>query len=112
VLVRSLQFISPVLVSVLAGITVPLHRLSCQMDGGQIAKSLRYLVVFAFVRALLFVRIIPPVAALPLAPFVHGVLVQTVPWLFALAVAYRWQLTAEALTRKTACTPAPGMLIR
>lgn len=98
VLVRALQFSSPLLVAMLAGVTIPLHRLSCEMQGGQIARSLRWLLLFAVLRAVLFVRIIPAVAALPWALTVHAVLTNTMQWLFALAVVYRWQLTAEALS--------------
>jgi hypothetical protein len=110
-LIRYLQFISPVLVVALAGISVPLHRLSSQMEGGQIARSLRFFVLFALVRTLLFLRIIPAVASVPLALFVHSVLIYTIPWLFAVAVAYRWQLTT-ALEKRTAPVLAAEFISR
>jgi hypothetical protein len=111
-LVRYLQFASPVLVSALAGISVPLHRLSCQMEGGQIAKSLRCFVLFAFLRALLFLRVVPAAAALPFALGLHSVLTSTMHWLFTLAVVYRWQLTAAALDQsRTTAAAYEGVLL-
>ena len=96
-LVRYLQYLNPLLLAFPAALSVPLYRISRQMGGGLMATSLQLLMLSIVIRTMLYVRVVPALAAVPAVVVLHSVLSPTTSWLFALAVACRWRLTVEAL---------------
>jgi hypothetical protein len=96
-LIRVLQAASPVLLAAPALVGLALHRISVEMGGGQLALSLRYLVVFLVFRlAALLVQFSPAIGTWPLSAEVAQALFAAATWLFVLAVASRWHLTISA----------------
>ena len=96
-LIRYLQYLNPVIMAAPAAVSIPLYRVSRQMGGGTLATSLHIMMLAIVLRIVLHVRIVPALAALPAVVTLHSMLSPNTNWLFALAVVYRWRLTADAL---------------
>jgi hypothetical protein len=96
-LFRYLQFSQPFLLAITGGFAVVLLRIAEEAGDGQLARSLRYLAYFLILRLVLMMSAIVP-AIQQFVPF-RVIRVGTfgvAPWLFTLAIAYRWQLTESA----------------
>lgn len=92
--IRRLQAASPGLLAVPAAVSLILHRISQEIGGGQLAFSLRLLAVFLLMRMLsLFLSLFPDWPVLTVA---SRTTFWVTPWMFLLAVYYRWRLTVAA----------------
>ncbi len=92
--VRRLQSASPGLLAVPAAVSLVLHRISREIGGGQLAQSLRLLALFLLMRMLsLFLSLFPD---WPILTVASRTTFWATPWMFLLAVFYRWQLTVSA----------------
>ena len=102
-LTRVLQLIAQMQMFLIAAASLLLYRISIQMGGGKLAMVLRWMTIYALFR-------LGMVLTVSLARFFfpqHLHLItdvaefgwQAAPWLFALAVAYRAELTALAAER-------------
>jgi RNA polymerase sigma-70 factor (ECF subfamily) len=81
-----------ILASALAG--VMLHRVSQEVEGGEMASALRYLVLYLILRPLTFVaRVILANAAPSGFILVLVAFSGAAQWLLAIAIFYRWRLT-------------------
>jgi hypothetical protein len=93
-LIRRLQSASPGLLAVPAAVSLILHRISQEIGGGQLALSLRLLAIFLLMRMLsLFLSLYPEWTVLTIA---SRTTFWVTPWMFLLAVFYRWNLTVSA----------------
>jgi hypothetical protein len=96
-IIRYLQSASPLLLAGPALVGLALHRISVEMGGGQFAISLRYLVAFLLLRLMvLVVNTSPQLREVAAASIPASAVNWAVPWLFAMALAYRWRLTVSA----------------
>lgn len=100
---RYLQQGGLVLLSLGAAVSLVLHRIAMQMVGGKLAVSLRFLTLYTLLRAVLVLiqalfRLISPELNHPLSTISLFLDLgwQAVPWLAALAAAYRAELTVHA----------------
>jgi hypothetical protein len=100
---RYLQLIGLVLLTLSAAASLVLHRMAMQMDGGKLALVLRFLALYTLLRGVLVLfqalrRLDIPelsgVESIPTLFFDLGW--QAVPWIAALAAAYRAELTVNA----------------
>jgi hypothetical protein len=92
--IRRLQAASPGLLAVPAAVSLILHRISREIGGGQLALSLRLLALFLLMRMLsLFLSLFPEWAILTV---LSRTTFWATPWMFLLAVFYRWRLTVSA----------------
>lgn len=101
---RLLQQSGLVLLSLAAAVSLVLHRIAVQMGGGKLALTLRFLVLYTLTRAVLvltqaLLRLMSPEYNDPLSSvsLLLDVCWQSVPWLAALAAAYRAELTQHAV---------------
>jgi hypothetical protein len=93
-IIRRLQAASPGLLAVPAAVSLVLHRISQEIGGGQLALSLRLLAVFLLMRMLsLFLSLFPEYPVMTIA---SRTTFWVTPWVFLLAVYYRWRLTVAA----------------
>lgn len=109
---RYLQLIGLILLSLCAAASLVLHRMALQMDGGKLAVVLRFLTLYTLLRGVLVLiqalrRLdIPELNQLDSVHYlVFDLGWQAVPWIAALAAAYRIELTvlaAEELRQKRA----------
>lgn len=97
--IRFFQSLSPILLAAVAIPAVLLHRITLQLEGGQLAGILRLLVAFAYLRAILLL------IGRFLDPSQHSLAVQLVgsffgvpAWLFALAAFRQWRLLLQKTT--------------
>jgi hypothetical protein len=114
---RVLQHVGLVLLATAAAASVVLHRMAVQMGGGKLALALQCLTLYTALRAtlvlaeaLLFLRMPEWRQTNGLLHFFDTLCWQTVPWLAALAAAYRAELTVHAqkeLQRFLAAKAAP-----
>jgi hypothetical protein len=100
---RELQVFGLVILALISSVSLALHRLALQMGGGKLAWALRCLVCYVLLRAVLVL-----IGAVWQPPQLGGSWVaglreyffvmtwQVVPWLAALAAAYRAELTVDA----------------
>ena len=96
-----LQLVAQLQMFLIAAASLLLHRVSIQMGSGRLALVLRWLTIYALLRLVLTVSLAH--AFFPR----HGKLIndlvafgwQAAPWVFALSVAYRAELTALAAER-------------
>ncbi len=96
-LMRHLQSASPILLAAPALLALLLHRISQEMGGGSLAVSLRFLVAFLVTRLVgLLTGLGPWVESTPAAAVVAQAVNWSAPWIFTLALAYRWRLTVFA----------------
>jgi len=96
-LVRSLQFANPLLLAALAVLGVLLRRISLEIGEGQLARSLRYLLLMLMARLLVIALGIVPVAHNnTLFSMARSAMMWSVPALFLLAVVERWKLIHAA----------------
>jgi len=82
-----------------AGLSIALNRFSMQMGGGDMATAMRCLIIYIVMRVLLvFVSMVllPAFFGIERENFVTMFLYQASPWLFALAVVYRYQMNLNA----------------
>ena len=102
-LTRHLQLIAQLQMFLIAAASLLLHRVSIQMGGGKLSLVFRWLTIYALLRLGLVLA-----ASLAHAFFPrHGQMIrdliafgwQAAPWVFALSVAYRAELTALAAER-------------
>src|SRR6266851_1034862 len=100
---RVLQHVGLLLLATAAAASVVLHRMALQMGGGKLARALRCLTLYAALRAtlvlaeaLLFLHMPEWRQTNGLLHFLDTFCWQTVPWLAALAGAYRADLTVHA----------------
>jgi len=108
-LFRYLQFSQPFLLAITGAFAVVLLRIAKEAGDGQLARSLRYLAYFLILRLFLMMgAIIPAVQQIVPLRVVRGGLIIAVPWLFTLAIAYRWLLVAEAREALRGIAPAPA----
>ncbi len=108
--VRYMQYASPVLLATPAALGVMLFRVSREVGEGRLATSLRYLVLLLTLRLLLLLLGALPGPHPPAISFLQNAAGWTVAWLFGLAVAYRWEVTVDAirLSLDYPVTPARG----
>ena len=98
-----LQVVGQILMFLTAAASLLLHRAAVQFGGGRLAAVLRWLMLYALWRYGLL--LVVSFARLAFPP--HNLMItdlaetgwQIAPWLFALAVAYRAELTAHAAQR-------------
>jgi hypothetical protein len=100
---RWLQIGGLILLSLCAAASFVLHRQTTQMGGGKLAVALRFLTFYALLRGALVliqaeyrVGLLDGRAANKLYPILFDLGWQAVPWIAALAAAYRVELTAHA----------------
>lgn len=100
---RWLQIGGLVLLSLCAAASFVLYRQAAQMGGGKLAVALRFLTFYTVLRAVLVliqaeyrVGLLDGRAANNVYPILFDVGWQAVPWIAALAAAYRVELTAHA----------------
>jgi len=94
VFIRRLQAASPGLLAVPAAVSLVLHRISQEVGGGRLALSLRLLALFLLMRMLsLFLGLFPE---WPILTVASRTTFWATPWVFLLAVFYRWQMTVSA----------------
>jgi hypothetical protein len=95
--IRFLQDADPLLIIASALTGVVLHRISREIQSGEMATALRYFVAFLILRPLLPVlRLLPGVQALPPVEFLLLGLGRAADWLFTLGVFHRWRFTQNA----------------
>jgi len=93
-IIRYLQWSSPVTLALPALIGLVLQRISEEMDGGQFAGSLRFLVWSLLFRlASLFTTFTPALQGISVLTIAGTAAFWAAPWLFALAVVRRWGIT-------------------
>jgi hypothetical protein len=96
-LIRHIQSASPLLLAAPALVGLALHRTSQEMGGGQLATSLRFMVVFLLLRLFaLLVSVSPGLAGIPGIAVGAQAAGWAAPWLFPLAAVHRWRLTIAA----------------
>ncbi len=100
---RYLQPAGLVLLSIISAVSLALHRLAMQMGGGKLAVTLRWLMVYVLLRSALVLEGALRQEFLPELSQSYGpghyfrnICWQAVPWVAALAAAYRTQLTVRA----------------
>jgi hypothetical protein len=100
---RYLQLIGLVLLSLSAAASLALHRMATQMDGGKLAIALRLLALYTLLRGVLVLAEalkeldIPEFSVIDRIPaFFFDLGWQAVPWIAALAAAYRAEMTVHA----------------
>jgi len=98
---RVLQPIGLVLLSICSAVSLVLYRLAMQMGGGQLARALRWLTIYALLRGVLvLVRALRldflPEAGSWMDRYLLEIGWQTVPWIATLAAACRAELTVKA----------------
>jgi hypothetical protein len=100
---RYLQFISICQLALGAAASLVLHRIAMQMDGGKLALALRMLAFYPMLRAVLVLgetlakfEIVENSALSSIMSIVIILGWQTVPWIPALAAAYRAEMTVHA----------------
>ncbi|MGH9838141.1 MAG: hypothetical protein ACREEM_05095 [Blastocatellia bacterium] len=113
-----LQLIGLGVISIATALSIVLHRLAQQVGGSQLAVSLRWLVAYLWLRNLLVLAATLPlflkpedVVARRLLGHFTSFLWPVVPWLVALAAAYRAELTTSAareLQQRRAAKVAPA----
>jgi hypothetical protein len=113
---RYLQLIGLGLLSLSAAASIVLHRMATQMDGGKLATALRLLALYTLMRGVLVLTEalkeldLPEFSGLDRIPVLFFHLGwQAVPWIAALAAAYRAEMTvhaAEELRQKRAARAA------
>ena len=89
---RSLQFLSSILLAVPAALALGLHRISVEMTGGKWATALQWMVAFLVARLACLCLI----TAVPDSWLVITLLGWAAPWMFVLAAAERWNVTRAA----------------
>lgn len=101
---RYLQQSGLVLLSLGAAVSLVLHRIALQMGGGKLAICLRFLTLYTLMRAVMVLiqalfRLVSPELNHPLSTISLFLDLgwQAVPWLAALAAAYRAELTLHAV---------------
>jgi hypothetical protein len=96
-LMRHLQSASPILLAAPALLALMLHRISQEMGGGSLAVSLRFLVAFLVTRLVgLLSGLGPWVENIPAVAVLTQAVNWSAPWIFTLALVYRWRVTAFA----------------
>jgi hypothetical protein len=100
---RYLQLIGLVLLTLSGAASLVLHRMAMQMEGGKLALVLRFLALYTLLRGVLVLiqavrRLdIPELSGVESIPtLVFDLGWQAVPWMAALAAAYRAELTVNA----------------
>jgi hypothetical protein len=97
---RYLQLIGLVLLTVSAASSLVLHRMAMQMGGGQLAVALRFLTLYTLLRGVLvLILVLQRLDFIDLNRFQYLLNLlgwQAVPWIAALAAAYRVELTVHA----------------
>ena len=95
---RDAQLASNIFFCVTAAGAIVLLRLSNQMGGGQLAAAMVWIIVHIGTRAALV--LVGPfeghLAFVPHLKFIESVIYDCTPWMFAMAAACRYQLTANA----------------
>ena len=89
---RSLQFLSSILLAVPAALALGLHRISVEMTGGKWATALQWMVAFLVSRLVCLCLL----TAVPDSWLVVTLLGWAAPWMFVLAAAERWSVTRAA----------------
>jgi hypothetical protein len=94
VLMRYLQWSSPVILALPALIGLALQPVCKEMGGGQLAVSLRYLVWSLLLRlASLLATFTPALKGVSVVAMAGTAAFWAAPWLFALAILSRWRMT-------------------
>ena len=90
------QITTPLLLAASGAVGVLLFSISEEMGRGHLSKSLHYLVAFVAIRlASLLVNAYPQLTSTAPLNAIRVATWWSIPWLFALAMVYRWQLTVE-----------------
>ena len=92
-----LRYAGPLLLPACAGIAVLLHRIAYQMRGGDMARALRCLILYPVIRlvsALLALN--PSLRSVDILFYTQYSMMQAVPIIFTLGLAYRWRITVRA----------------
>ncbi|MBO0721011.1 MAG: hypothetical protein J2P41_09320 [Blastocatellia bacterium] len=100
---RYLQLLGLFLLALCAAASLVLHRMARQMDGGKLAIALRMLAFYTLLRGVLVLvdalreLDLPEFSGFDRIPaFIISLGWQAVPWLAALAAAYRGEMTVQA----------------
>jgi hypothetical protein len=95
--VVALPLAGAVLLPACGAIAVLLHRIATQMKGGALARVLSYLAWFPGIRlTAMLISFRPSLWLTPVLQVLDSSIYRTAPLVFALAVAYRWQITLKA----------------
>jgi len=100
---RWLQLIGLALLLLSGAVSVVLHRMAMQMEGGKLAVALRFLAFYTLLRGLLVLiqagrrmEILDGQSGNIFYPLLLDLCWQAVPWIVTLAAAYRAELTIHA----------------
>ena len=95
--IRHMQFSQPFLLACSGALAIVLLHISEEVGDGQLSRSLRYLAWFLILRLVLMMcAIVPAIQQIVPLKVVRGGFNGAMPWLFTLAIAYRWKLVADA----------------
>ena len=95
--VRILPLAGAILLPACGGIAVLLRRIEIQMGGGDMARVLQLLIWYPGIRLVAMVASVNPFlrGIVPLSVLVYA-MYQAAPFLFLIALTYRWQITLKA----------------
>ena len=95
--VTILPFAGAILLPACGGMAVLIRRIQLQMGGGDMARVLQFLIWYPGLRLIAMLASVNPHLReiAPLSVIVYA-LYQTAPFLFTLALVYRWQITVKA----------------
>ena len=97
--IRHMQFSQPFLLACSGALAIVLLHISEEVGDGQLSRSLKYLAWFLILRLVLMMcAIVPAIQQIVPLKVVRGGCNGAMPWLFTLAIAYRWKLVADART--------------
>ncbi len=92
-----LRYAGPLLLPACAGIAVLLHRIAYQMRGGDMSRALLCLIAYPVLRLIAaLLALNPGLRQIQILYITQASLMQIVPLLFTLGLAYRWQITVRA----------------
>lgn len=87
-----------ILLPACGAIAVLLHRAALEMRGGETARALRCLIWYPGIRLIaMLLSVDPRLKAIPELSLPAYALYQVAPLIFALALAYRWQMSVRAV---------------
>ncbi len=96
-MIRWIRSASPLLVGASAVVAFLLYRVTMSFGGGRLSSAIRYLIAFFTIHLALFqLDWYPSIWDNPLVDAVTDAIYYTLPWLLAVGVADRWNLTLRA----------------
>lgn len=92
-----LRYAGPLLLPACAGIAVLLHRIAYRMRGGDMSRALLCLICYPVIRLIAaLLALNPALREIKFFYVMQSSMMQVVPLLFTLGLAYRWQITVRA----------------